>query len=91
MSAMWATLRARLLSDFRDMVATDIINATGHPATAHAALQQLEKYMLEKWRSMSESDSVKSERFMDGMFEMISFVGNLRADVQRDYGIGDTK
>lgn len=74
------------MSDFRDRVSTELINAVGHPIPVHAGLVVLKHALDVKVAEALELHDCPEE-FVSGLMEAKALISNLRADIAREYGI----
>lgn len=74
------------MSEFRDRVANDLINAVGHPVPTHSGLVVLKHALEIKVQEALELSDV-SEEFISGLMEAKALISNLRNDIAQEYGI----
>lgn len=77
------------MSEFRERVSNDLIQAVGHPIPAHAGLRVLHSAMREKITQTLDTDAPKE--FVEGLKEASALISNLRYEMARDYGIEEEK
>jgi hypothetical protein len=74
------------VSEFRDRVSAELINAVGHPIPTHAGLVVL-KHALEVKVQEALELSDAPEEFISGLMEAKALISNLRNDIAQEYGI----
>lgn len=78
------------MSEFRDRLGNEVINAAGHPKRARDTLSALEEGMGRKIAQYLAEDA-RDSNFVNGMMEMRVLVFNLTRDIEREYGIEKEK